>query len=151
MKRWLAISVAIGFIALLGMLWYMISTKMYTFQDVPIKTIEYNNANKNSTLVYQLVYKSNSGDTWTFLNSPQLIKDFKAKRVTTLLIGGTLYLLTNAAHVTGEDNMTLTLKSACANTSSSANTQIPTAFASSGTCATIAWTSNTALLVLGYF
>jgi hypothetical protein len=142
-KYMIYILLLIGFAACFVALWIMNSSKLYTFSDIKIpipQQPEINSGSITSPVVYELIYKSNSGATWKFAPSRDIISDFEARRLNTLLIAGTMYTLKNLINIDINNDMILTLHASC---------KTPRSFVGS-TCAQNTWPTNTTLFILGY-
>ena len=143
--NWTIISISVAAIAFSiifsVLLWYNYR-KLVTFNDFSTPAVQNITSGPIvSPYVYQLVYQSSSGTTWTFENSDEFKNDWIKARVNNLLIAGTLYTITAANFPITNDKMILTLTASCNNTSSS--------FVGS-TCDAKSLIAKSTLLVLGY-
>lgn len=98
----------------------------------------------NGPIVYQLVYSSSSGQTWTFLMNNDFYSDWKTKKTLNyLLINGTLYKIKDQIIDNDKTIMKFKLEANCQDSSA-------TSFVGSS-CTQASWPTNTTLLVLGYY
>jgi hypothetical protein len=132
----LLILIALAFVILFGILCWLNFEKIYTFNDV-VRPVVKNTGPIVNPIVYQLVYISSSGTTWTFVQNETFLNDWATKRVNYLLIDGTLYSITS---VKRQQNMILTLETTCNTMASFTNCEDTQPN----------WTTNNTLYVLGY-
>jgi len=139
LTTWIAGITMTLFIILFAILWMNNAKKLYTFNDVPLPPPESLKNPIINPVVYQLVYVSSSGKTWTILYDKMFLSDWKNNRINYLLINGTLYNI-EQVNTTGADNMVLTLEQTCGTMSSfgGCTDSVPT------------WSTHTVLYVLGY-
>ena len=141
-KYMIPLIVLAGFAACFLTLWIMNSQKLYTFSNISSSSHqlpELNSGSITAPIVYQLVYKSNSGSTWKFAPSMDILSDFNARRLNTLLIAGAMYKLNNVT-IDNKNDMVITMTTSC-------NTQ--GSFVGS-TCTQNTWPTNTTLFIIGY-
>lgn len=92
------VAIAIGFSILLCILCYLNYTKLYTFDDFSRPDLHRERGGIIPT-PYQLVYVSNEFDVWTFEKNESFYKDWKSKRISSMLMGGRLYSIDDIALV----------------------------------------------------
>lgn len=79
-----------AFVILFLILFYMNYVKLYTFNDLESLDTSRQRGGFIPT-PYQLVYQSHDGLIWTFIMHEDFFKDWKKKRIASVLMGGTLY------------------------------------------------------------
>ena len=137
----------IAFIVMFVILFYLNSMKMYTFGDLQTQARAHQQEKLTdpikSPAVYDLIYLSSANNNWTFSLSKPLMRDFRNKRITYLLINGTLYNIQSLDQDESNSTMQLVLSPKC-------NKEKTGSFVSS-TCEQPGWVKDSVLFVLGYY